>query len=112
MGELPNKLIRADDASCLHVTCLQRLKQPKLETAIDKVLEDIRASEHRLYVTRHFCVSVSAAFAPTLAVQLYLVAVNAKQMVCAYLPQTEVWIATVIDGQATMDANDIGSSGR
>ena len=111
MGELPNKLIRADDASCLHVTCLQRLKQPKLETAIHKVLEDVRASEHRLYVTRHFCFSVSAASAPTLALQVYLVAVNAEQMVCAYPPQTKIRIATVIDGQATMDANDIGSSG-
>lgn len=112
MGELPNKSIRADDASCLHMTCLERLKQPKLETAIDKVLKDVRASEHRLYVTRHFCVSVSAASTPTLTVQVHLVAINAKQVMCAYSPQTEIRIATVIDGQATMNANDTGSSSR
>lgn len=90
---LEQDFLGIDDTCGLHVTWLERFKQSNLEITVDGGSEKIQAFQ----TAGQFSVRISFACPASDASQIRRIAVNAKEMVGANLPKSQVWIPPVID---------------
>jgi hypothetical protein len=94
------EVLGVHDARGLHVTWLKGLQQSNLEIAVYEMIKKVQLCQ----VAGQLGVTIPVATCGKAASQVRWIAVDEEHMMCADVPQPQIRIAAVVNGQAAVDA--------
>ncbi len=89
------------DAGCLLVARPEGLEWSQLKVAVCRKIEEVNSE-----VSRKLGVLIFIAGSFTCAIQVAGITENPINMVCADMPDAQIWIAAIVDSQAAMNVDE------